>query len=137
MVQMAGLKPGQQVIDLGAGDGRLLKEAVRACPGIHAIGIELVPTIWLLGWIKLRLSKSGRTVAWKMQNVMHTDMSKADVVFLYVLPRMMERLEEKFNSELRPGTVVISNTFTFPGKQAVEEQVIQGKTVRRYVWTGA
>ena len=52
MVAIGNLQPGDRVVDLGAGDGRLLIEAKRSCPGIHARGCEIVPTVWLIGQIR-------------------------------------------------------------------------------------
>jgi hypothetical protein len=49
------------------------------------------------------------------------DLSNADVVTCYLLQSTNNRLEGKLNQELRPGTRVVSNTFTFPGLSKVRQ----------------
>jgi hypothetical protein len=97
--------------------------------------VEFVPTVWMLGWVRIRLA--GQQVNWKLGNALHADISRADVVFLYVTPHLMASLEDKFDRELRPGTVVIANTFRFPRRKPEREVQAAGKTVRRYVWGDA
>lgn len=131
MVRMADLRGKETVMDLGAGDGRLLQEAVAAHPGVRATGVELVPTIWLLGWLRTR--GTGR-VKFLLGNALTADLTGVDVVFLYMMPRIMEKLEAKFDRELRPGAVVISNAFRFPHRQPQKEERVKGRAVLRYVW---
>ncbi len=118
MVQAARLRPGQIVYDLGAGDARLLIEAKRAQSGIQAIGFEVVPTIWLLGVARIALSRL--KVSFYCKSLFSRNLSDADVIFLYLSPSMMKKLEQKFSSELRPGTRVISNGFYFKGREPAE-----------------
>lgn len=134
MVELAGLHDGQTVIDLGAGDGRLLQEAVTKHPGVRAIGVELVPTVWMWGWLRTR--GTGR-VKFLLGNALTADLTGVDVVFLYMMPQIMEKLEARFDWELRPGAVVISHAFRFPNRQPEREEKVNGKTVLRYVWTPA
>lgn len=132
MVQLARLQGRETVIDLGAGDGRILIEAVRSYPGITAIGIEYVPTVWLLGTFVIWRSRIPVTL--RLGDALTADVANADVIFLYVLPSLMHKLEQKFQKELRKGTVIVSHSFSFPGRRAEEEVVTGGKTIRRYVW---
>ncbi|TSC78711.1 MAG: SAM-dependent methyltransferase [Candidatus Peregrinibacteria bacterium Gr01-1014_25] len=114
MVDAAHLQHGEIVYDLGAGDGRLLIAAARKCPGIVARGCELVPTIWLLA--RLRLWASGVHADIRCRNLFKQPLHDADVIFLYMLPSVMERLERKLDAELRPDTRVVSHAFRFPGR---------------------
>ncbi len=134
MVALADLKDGQTAIDLGAGDGRLLQEAVTKHPGVRAIGVELVPTVWMWGWLRTR--GTGR-VKFLLGNALTADLTGVDVVFLYMMPSIMEKLEQRFDRELRPGAVVVSNAFRFPHRIPEREEKVNGKTVLKYVWTPA
>ena len=134
MVEMADLRDGQVVMDLGAGDGRLVQEAVTRYPGVQGIGVELVPTVWMWGWLRTR--KTGR-VRFLLGNALTADLTGVDVVFLYMMPHIMEQLEYKFDRELQPGAVVVSNAFRFPNWQPEREEKVNGKTVLRYVWDKA
>ncbi len=132
MVEMARLQGHETVMDLGAGDGRLLITAKRLHPGVKAIGCELVPTIWLLG--KLRILLSGESVDFRLCSLFSMDLSRADALFLYVTPRVMEELEHKCQKELKRGTIIISHAFRFPHKKPTEERRVNGETVVRYEW---
>ncbi len=118
MVQAAKLQPGETVYDLGAGDARLLIEAKRSQSGIRAVGFEVVPTIWLLGILRIVLSRV--RVNFRCRSLFAQNLSDADVIFLYLSPSMMKRLEQKFDAELAPGTRVISNGFFFKGREPRE-----------------
>lgn len=122
MVRMADLRGDEVVMDLGAGDGCVLRVAKRHHPGIQALGCELVFTVWLFGWLRCLLTRSG--VALRLRNALKEDVSRAGVLFLYLFPSLMEKLEEKFDRELHPGTRVVAHTFRFPRRQPVREEVI-------------
>ena len=136
MVDLARLQGDEHVFDLGAGNGRILIEAKRKHPAITATGVELAPTVWLIGLLTIFFS--GQTVNFLRRNALTIDLRRADVLFLYLTPGFLAMLEDKFDRELRPGTVVISHAFRFPRRQPVE--VVQldrwsgKKTVLRYVW---
>lgn len=114
MIRMAGMQGNETVYDLGAGDGRLLQEIMRTHSGATAIGCEVIPTVWLLGMARRFVRSTPYRL--KLKNALKEDVSKADRVFLYLFPSVMADLAKKFDRELRPGTIVISNTFKIPGK---------------------
>jgi ubiquinone/menaquinone biosynthesis C-methylase UbiE len=96
MVEMADLRPGDVVIDLGAGDGRFLLEAKKRCPDITAIGYELVPAVWLSGWLKTR--RVDPSIQFRLGDARKVDVSPATVVFLYVAPHLMSILEKRIRN---------------------------------------
>lgn len=136
MVDLARLRGTETVVDIGAGNGRVLIEAKRKHPSIDATGIELAPTVWLLGIVNIFLS--GMRIRFVRGNALVHDMSGADAIFLYLSPSLMATLEDKFDRELRPGTVVISHAFSFPRRQPTAMTALPGwigkKTIRRYEW---
>lgn len=141
MIALAELKPDQTVIDLGAGDGRLLIEALRSEPGIHAIGYEGALAVWMLA--KIRIFFSGfRTMQMLRKNFFAVDLSNADVIFLYLSSHIMTALVPKFMRELRPGTLIISHAFQLPGCEPVRSAEvpmfygIKKTKVRCYRWMG-
>ena len=137
MLRLAALHGGEKIYDLGAGDARLLIAAKRAYPSITAVGVEIVPTIWVLG--KLRIWCSRQKVELLLRNALSQDVSDAGCIFLYLIPGLMKKLEKKFDAELTPGTRVISYAFSFPSKKPLIEQSVRGlaggKTkLRVYEW---
>lgn len=132
MVELAKLRGDEVVLDLGAGDGRILITAKKKYPGLRARGYEVVPTIWLLG--KIRSWWSGVEVDLKLGSIERANTREADAIFLYLIPSLMKKLERKFDGELKKGTRVISSGFAFPAKQPLHSEVYQGKKLFVYEW---
>lgn len=132
MVQLANLHGNETVYDLGAGDGALLIAAKRAHPKIRAIGIEFVPTVWLIG--KLRVLFSKQKISLRLGDALTANVSDADCIFLYLLPGQMQRLETHFDRLLKPGTKVVSHVFRFPHKTPVNQREIIHRENRKMMW---
>jgi predicted RNA methylase len=136
MVALADLKTGEVVYDLGAGDARLLITSKKQTPEITAIGYELVPTVWLLG--KIRILLSGSRITWKMADVRTADFHDADCIFLYLLPGVLEQLLPLFDAQLKPGTRVISSVFPLEGRKLERTEAVQWmggeRKVQVYRW---
>lgn len=105
------MRPGQLLVDIGCGDGRVLRQA-RKRYGVRAIGYELN----LLAYLKAKLLCLGfRDIKVRLRDFWTVDLSDADVVFCYLFPDVMRDLSAKLKSELKPGTVVVSCNFDLPG----------------------
>ena len=113
MVKAAGLKPGMKVVDLGCGDARFLIEAIREEGDIIAEGYEISWPVMILA--KLNLFLSSKKAKIHHQNFFNASIEDADVVFCYLFPKTMLKLKEKFSSELKKGTVIVSYCFKIPG----------------------
>lgn len=104
------LQPGQVVIDLGCGDGRVLRRVCRRY-GARAIGYEMNP----MAYVKARLFCLGTDgVNVRLRNFWKADLSTADVIFCYLFPDVMRELSGKLRRELKPGTTVVSCNFKLP-----------------------
>lgn len=105
------MKPGELFIDVGCGDGRVLREAATRC-GVIGRGYEVNP----IAFIKARLLTAGRRgIEVRYQNFWNADLGGADVVSCYLFPDVMRRLGEKLAGELAAGARVISFNFPIPG----------------------
>jgi hypothetical protein len=105
------MKPGQVLVDLGCGDGRVLRYARRHCQ-IRAIGFELN----LLAYIKAQVLSIGlKDIEIRLKNFWSQNLTEADVVFCYLYPDVMQKLAAKLRAELKPGTLVASCNFALPG----------------------
>ncbi len=112
MVTLAKLRPGQTVIDVGSGDGRVLFEAAKQ--GANSVGIEINPYLVLYTRIQAFFGPHRKSVTVLWKNLWAADLSQADVMFVYLIPWKMDVLAEKLKRELKPGALVISNSFIFP-----------------------
>jgi hypothetical protein len=110
-VEAVPMKAGQLLIDIGCGDGRVLRQVGRRY-GARTVGYELN----LLAYVKARLLCLGRkNIQIKLGNFWNADLSEADVVFCYLFPDVMRDLGAKLQSDLKPGAVVVSCNFDLPG----------------------
>lgn len=105
------MEPGQLLVDLGCGDGRVLRRAGKYYR-VKAIGYE----VNLLAYLKAKVLSIGfKNVEIKRKNFWSADLSQANVVFCYLYPDVMRRLSCKLKTNLRPGTVIVSCNFGLPG----------------------
>lgn len=112
MIGLARIKPGMNVYDLGSGNGKLLFLAAKQ--GAIALGFEINPFLVLLSWVRTLAAPYRNQITTRWQNFWTADLSGADVVFIYLLPWRMKQLKKKLQKELKPGSLVVSNSFIFP-----------------------
>lgn len=110
--------PGERLVDLGSGDGRIVIAAARR--GMIAHGIELNP--WLVWWSRWRARLAGvaERATFSCGNLWRHNLSAYDVVTVYGLGPMMGRLERKLRHELPAGARVVSHAFRFPTWQPID-----------------
>ena len=112
IIAMLSVKPGEKIVDLGSGDGRLLIALAEA--GAIAYGFEHNPfLVWRSRFATRRLGLDGK-VNVSRSNFWKEDVSSYNAAVIYGIPYIMERLEKKLRSELRPGARVVSYSFQFP-----------------------
>jgi hypothetical protein len=112
-LELAKLKPGETLFDLGAGDGRVLIMAVKEFEA-DAVGIEVGPAQWALGWLRILFSGSRMKARMRCGNFYKADLSGADVVFVYLTSSQTSRLRSLLERDLRPGARVVSIAADFP-----------------------
>jgi SAM-dependent methyltransferase len=121
MLDMAKVTPNDFVIDLGSGDGRTVITAAKR--GARAIGIEYNPEMVELS--KANAQKEGVTgrATFMKADLFETDLSKATVITMFLLPGINLKLRPKLLA-LKPGTRVVSNTFTMGDWDADETATV-------------
>jgi hypothetical protein len=123
MLDMAKLTPQDFHMDLGSGDGRTVITAAKR--GARSLGIEYNPKMVELS--RFNAQKEGVTsrATFQEADLFTVDLSKANVITLFLLPSINMKLRPKI-LELRPGTRIVSNTFSMEDWQADETQTISG-----------
>jgi hypothetical protein len=101
-----------RLIDLGSGDGALLRAATREAGFGHAAGWEINP--FLVGYSRMRSSGRQSREVTRWRSLWDAPVAEADVVLVYGAPPIMQRLGDKLRAELRPGAVVVSNGYPLP-----------------------
>ena len=115
LLELAQLKPGQTLIDLGSGDGRLLREVAKR--GVRAIGYEINPVLYVISLVVCWRYRSLVTV--KLGDYWHAKLPAADIIYVFLLDRYMSRLNHKLSTELSRPTRVVSFVFQIPGREPV------------------
>lgn len=118
MVKLADPKPGDRVIDLGSGDGRIV--IAFAERGAMAVGYEINPLLVAKSRKNIERAEKARPeiasramIEWK--SFWDADLSQFDIVIVYSLPHIIRDFKKKFDREMRPGAKVIMNVFEVPG----------------------
>jgi SAM-dependent methyltransferase len=111
MLQIAEVNPGDLVLDLGAGDGRVVILAAKAF-GARGMGVEIDPLRCLIANAAIAVLGLRKRAHVFHGNMFSFDTSAADVVVLYLLQGTNQRIKEKLQRELRPGARVVSHTFS-------------------------
>ena|SRR5271166_3915820 len=114
MLELADLKPGERLYDLGSGDGRILITAVVRFKA-KAVGVEISDD--LVDSTNARIRRLGLDNEAQVVhgNFLDTDLSPADVVTLYLATDANEMLRPNLEKYLRKGARVVSHEYAMPG----------------------
>ena len=117
MLSMAKVTPQDVVMDLGSGDGQTVISAAKL--GARAYGVEYNPDMVELS--KQKAVEAGVTdkATFVKADLFETDLSKATVITMFLLPQINLKLRPKI-LDLKPGTRIVSNSFTMDDWQADE-----------------
>jgi len=141
MLQFAGTRADDLVIDLGSGDGRIVIAAAQKF-GARGVGIELDAALVAKSRENAKSMKLEDKVRFVEGDVLRADISGASVVTAYLLPALMVQLQSRFIDQLAPGTRVVSHSFTMAGWPPDRTDTVklrarhpgQGDESRLYLW---
>ncbi len=109
MLEMAAIKPGDIVYDLGCGDGRAVVTAAKRY-GVKAVGVDIDPARVKESIENVRANKLEHLVSIQQKDIFTMDFQEATVVFLYLLPALNTRLMPQL-AKLKPGSRIVSHDF--------------------------
>ncbi len=112
MLQVAKVGPQDFVVDLGSGDGRMVRTAAKV-HGASGFGVDIDRELVDKSNAEAQREGIAARAVFHQQDVFKADIRKATVVTLYVLPEMMVGLRPKMLSELKPGTRIVSHDYHF------------------------
>lgn len=111
LIRIAEERKVKTFLDIGAGVGTTLLPLANNFPKSVFVGVENAPLTWLIGKFRMKFMNN---VQWKMQDLWKTDLSEFDMVYAFLSPAPMVEIWEKAKSEMKPGSMLISNTFQIP-----------------------
>lgn len=110
IIKLADVKPDDILYDLGSGDGRIIITAAKKF-GTQGVGVELNPERIQDAKENARKAGVSDRVQFLQQDLFQTDLSKATVVTMYLLPEVNLKLRPELFRQLKPGTRVVSHDF--------------------------
>jgi hypothetical protein len=119
MLEMAEIKEGDVIYDLGCGDGRIVVTAAKKY-GVKAFGFDINPKRVRESLENVRKSNVGHLVTIKQEDIFTLDLREANVVTLYLLPSLNVKLMPQLE-KLRPGSRILSHDFDMRGAKPIEE----------------
>jgi len=104
---------GVSVVDLGAGFGGPLAHLARHRPRAQMVGVEASPLVWLVAWVRTWPVRSNCRI--RLGSLWNVDLIDFNVVYAFLSPVPMPELWGKALAEMKPGAMLVSNTFPVPG----------------------
>jgi len=112
MLRVADVQPGDFLIDLGSGDGRIVIAAARDY-GARGLGIDIDPALVAESTENARQAGVADRVTFRQGDALKADVRDATVVTLYLLPNLVERLNPLLLKQLKPGTRIVAHDYGF------------------------
>ena len=135
LFKASGMKDGDELHDLGSGDGTVLFDAARRFPASRIVGVEVFIVIYL--WSQLRRILGGRkyrNVRIRYGDFYKHDISEADIVFTFQIPSAYGWMRKKF-AECRDDCIVVVEAWPFEGMKELRS-VKEGRHLRMYAYRG-
>ncbi len=108
MLKLGKIKTGENVVDIGCGDGRLVYMAAKKF-GAKATGYELSPIVYILAKIRQLIWRSKAKI--KFGDFRRHSLADADCIVTYMLPETLKKFIPKFEKELKQGARIVSYAF--------------------------
>jgi hypothetical protein len=124
------LLPGKIFVDLGSGDGRVVRTATEKY-GVLGIGYEIHP--WLVLWARIRAGGIPN-IKFVRQSLWTANISRADYIYCYLSPKAMRKLAKKIETESKQGTVIISKAFEIKELKKNPKEILEINNRRYFIY---
>jgi predicted RNA methylase len=128
MLELARVKPGDVIYDIGSGDGAIIIYAAKKY-GVRSVGIEIDQGLVERARSNAYVEKVQQQVEFRAQDAFTVDISPATVVTLYMLPEFNAKLRPIMDRQLKPGTRVVSHDYAIAGWTPVHVEQVRGTFV--------
>jgi SAM-dependent methyltransferase len=117
-LDLLNLRPGQTLLELGSGDGRVMRAA--AARGLHVVGYELNPILAAVSYFVTWKYRKQVRIIWG--DFWHADFTHGDGVFVFLIDHFMARLDRKLSGPRRRPLKLVSFAYQIPGKQPIAKK---------------
>jgi precorrin-6B methylase 2 len=134
MIALANLKPGEKVVDLGSGSGRIVLRAAKKHQG-EVWGLEKSKLLLTVSRWRSPFNRKKAKVVFNSADIFDYDLSSFDVVFCFLTSLGMKKLENSFLT-LKPGAKIVSYMFPLSNPKNFSEQMVSwGKKDKIFIYT--
>jgi len=136
MLELAQVKKGDVVYDLGSGDGRIVVTAAKKY-GVKAIGFEIDPERIKESQENIKKAGVGHLVEIRQQDIRTVDLSQASVLTMYLLPEVNLMIRPNIWKQMKPGSRVVSHDFDMGDWKPIKTEQIKdpsGWEHTLYLW---
>lgn len=130
MLDLAGAGPGDVLIDLGCGDGRIVIAAARR--GTRGLGIDIDAARIAEAEAAAETAGIGALAQFRREDLFQTRLEEASIVSLYLLPHVNAMLRDRLCTELKPGSRVVGHAFPMRDWAPAAEAQVDGRYL--YLW---
>jgi hypothetical protein len=131
MLQLGKIRTGEYHIDLGSGDGRIAVTSASK-HGARSLGVDLNPVRIEEARANAKKANVSDRAIFELKNLFETDIGKADLVTMYLLPSVNLELRPKVLRDMWPGTRIVSHAFDMGDWTPDHRESVIGRTV--YLW---
>lgn len=117
-LELANVMPGKTLLELGCGDGKVLVAAAKT--GVHAIGYELNPLLFLVAWLRTRRFRKHVRVVWG--DFWIKEWPESDAIFVFLLDRYMDKLDKKITQYNHKPVKLVSFAFKLSNREEDAEK---------------
>ncbi len=130
MLDLAALRTGERLLDLGSGDGRIVIAAARR--GADALGVDIDPSRIAQAEQAARSAGLAGQARFRREDMFATPIREADVITLFLLPHVNRWLGPRLRAEAKPGARILSYAYPIEGWEPAATRQI-GMT-KLYLW---
>jgi len=125
-------------VDLGCGTGSVLSALRRRRPDLGVTGVETAPLVFAFAWLRMLPARGPGRSSIAYRSLWKEELSRHDIVYCFLSPAPMARVYAKAKAEMRPGTLLVSNSFAVP--DVTPDRIIEvgdGRQTRLYLYRPA
>lgn len=125
------IKKGSNVVDLGCGDGRVLFYLAKKYQ-VNGFGYDINP--WLISWAKIISKIKEYDLQFKREDVRNADLKNADIIYIYLFPKLIEELKEKLTQQTKKEVIIISHAFRIKELNNFKEIENNGEKFKTFIY---
>jgi tRNA G37 N-methylase Trm5 len=131
MIELAGVKKGDVVYDMGSGDGRIVIAAAKK--GARAVGFEIDGDLVKESRENIRKAGVEKLAEIRQQDILTVDLSPASVITMYLLPDVNLKLKPNLLKQLKPGSRVVSHSFDMGDWKPDKVERVDSRTINFWI----